>query len=102
MFSSKFCEIFKNTLFTEHLWATACKKYLHCNYLQIFGNCLIVHKENPLKNKEPQIAPWVYLHGCTQMPFLKRLYLPNISKRSTWRSLASLLGQFFRLLSLWE
>ena len=93
MFSSKFCEIVKNTTFTEHLWATTCKKYLHCNYLQKFGNCLIVHKENPLKNKERQVVPWLYLHGCTQTPLLKRLYLPNTSKRSTCRSLTLLLGQ---------
>ena len=28
MLSCEFCEIFKNTFFTEHLWATASKKVI--------------------------------------------------------------------------
>ena len=35
MFSCEFCEISKNTFFTEHVWATA---FLFKNYQTIIGN----------------------------------------------------------------
>ena len=42
LFSCEFCEISKNTFFTEHVWATAWLYKLHRSYLIIYFNANLV------------------------------------------------------------
>ena len=38
LFSCKFCEISKNTFFTELLWTTALVKLYKCRYIKTFSD----------------------------------------------------------------
>ena len=45
MFSCEFCEISKNTLFKEHLWATACEYLIKpFNFLTVTQSLLQFHE----------------------------------------------------------
>ena len=46
VFSCEFCEIFKNTFFTEHLWTTASKGYFGNELWKLIANYLLSPSNN--------------------------------------------------------
>ena len=59
VFSCEFCQIFKNSFFTEHFWVTA---FDHCFWRMCFTLLLLYQQHHGLVRKN------VYLHGEEKRP----------------------------------
>ena len=64
VFSFEFCEIFKNTLFTEHLWMTV--------FILSIVNCHFCLKNQPLDSFE-SVHVLIILHTFSLMNFVQTI-----------------------------